>query len=227
MSKQKRRLGDRKDGYLVRDADTMHKFMPYIMPNRADAEAMVTELIDMTPVIEYVKSKNYEGIEFKYTFFHVICAAVAKTIALRPKLNRFYAGKRLYQRNNISLSFTVKKQFTDHSEEGLAIVKPDCERDESPTEQIYQTVKKICTKLRKEKKNDGATDIMGKLLVLSRCIVRAIVGILGWLDSDKIREICSLDGDVKLVITLGYAKEGDALRAKKRKSMDELVSYVE
>ena len=51
--------------------------------------------------------------------------------------------------------------------------------------------------------------------------------ILGWLDSDKIRETCSLDGDVKLVITLGYAKEGDALRAKKRKSMDELVSYVE
>lgn len=51
--------------------------------------------------------------------------------------------------------------------------------------------------------------------------------ILGWLDSDKIREICSLDGDVKLVITLGYAKEGDTLRVKKRKSMDELVSYVE
>lgn len=51
--------------------------------------------------------------------------------------------------------------------------------------------------------------------------------ILGWLDSDKIREICSLDGDVKLVITLGYAKEGDALREKKRKPMDELVSYAE
>ena len=51
--------------------------------------------------------------------------------------------------------------------------------------------------------------------------------ILGWLDSDKIREICSLDGDVKLVITLGYAKEGDTLRVKKRKALDELVSYVE
>ena len=51
--------------------------------------------------------------------------------------------------------------------------------------------------------------------------------ILGWLDSGKIREICSLDGDVKLVITLGYAKEGDALRSKKRKPEEELVSYVE
>ncbi len=51
--------------------------------------------------------------------------------------------------------------------------------------------------------------------------------ILGWLDSDKIREVCHLDGDVKLVITLGYAKEGDKLREKKRKELAELVSEVE
>lgn len=47
--------------------------------------------------------------------------------------------------------------------------------------------------------------------------------ILGWLDSDKIQKICSLDGAVRLVITLGYAKEGDALRTKKRKALSELV----
>ena len=50
--------------------------------------------------------------------------------------------------------------------------------------------------------------------------------ILGWLDSDKIREICHLDGDVKMVITLGYPKEGDNLREKKRKDLSELVSEV-
>ena len=48
--------------------------------------------------------------------------------------------------------------------------------------------------------------------------------ILGWLDSDKIKGICSLQGDVRLVITVGYAKEDDKLRAKKRKDLDELVS---
>lgn len=49
--------------------------------------------------------------------------------------------------------------------------------------------------------------------------------ILGWLDDDKIRKICTLDGAVRLVITLGYAKEGDKLRQKTRKPLDELVSY--
>lgn len=52
--------------------------------------------------------------------------------------------------------------------------------------------------------------------------------ILGWLDDEKIREICTnIDGTVRLVITLGYAKDDDKLRTKKRKDMDELVSYAE
>ena len=51
--------------------------------------------------------------------------------------------------------------------------------------------------------------------------------ILGWLDDAAIREICALDGAVRLVITLGYASDGDKLRAKKRKDMDELVKFVE
>lgn len=51
--------------------------------------------------------------------------------------------------------------------------------------------------------------------------------ILGWLDSDEICKICALDGAVRLVITLGYAKEGDTLRTKKRKELNELVKIIE
>ena len=47
--------------------------------------------------------------------------------------------------------------------------------------------------------------------------------ILGWLDDQKIRQICDLDQPVRLVITLGYAAEGDGPRAKKRKDLSELV----
>lgn len=51
--------------------------------------------------------------------------------------------------------------------------------------------------------------------------------ILGWLDDEKIRKICDLDMPVRLVITLGYAKDGDPLRNKKRKDLTELVSWKE
>lgn len=50
--------------------------------------------------------------------------------------------------------------------------------------------------------------------------------ILGWLDDEKLRSICSLSHPVRLVITLGYPKN-DTIRDKKRKAIDELVSYCE
>ena len=50
--------------------------------------------------------------------------------------------------------------------------------------------------------------------------------ILGWLDDDGIRKICSLDGTVRLVITIGYAKADDKLRPKKRRELDELVTQM-
>ena len=51
--------------------------------------------------------------------------------------------------------------------------------------------------------------------------------ILGWLDDEKIRKICDIDGAVRLVITLGYATATDTLRPKKRKDMDKLVKCAE
>lgn len=50
--------------------------------------------------------------------------------------------------------------------------------------------------------------------------------ILGWLDDEKIRKICNLSAPARLVITLGYAKD-DILRSKKRKDLQELVTYLD
>ena len=50
--------------------------------------------------------------------------------------------------------------------------------------------------------------------------------ILGWLDDARIREVCGLKYPVRLVITLGYAAEGDKLREKKRKDLSELVTEI-
>ena len=50
--------------------------------------------------------------------------------------------------------------------------------------------------------------------------------ILGWLDDDKIRKICGLSHPVRLVITLGYGQD-ETLRVKKRKDLQELVTYLD
>ena len=50
--------------------------------------------------------------------------------------------------------------------------------------------------------------------------------ILGWLEDGKIRQLCGVEGAVRLVITLGYPAPGDSLRPKKRKALTELAGEV-
>ena len=49
---------------------------------------------------------------------------------------------------------------------------------------------------------------------------------LGWFEDAKLREMCGLDAPVRLVITLGYPAEGDQLRPKKRKEIEELATLL-
>lgn len=181
MDKKKRR-GDRKDGWRVRDTDTMHLFTPYILTNRADCEAFMTEVIDLTAVNAFLEKKNAENPEFKYTIFHVITAAVAKVFVQRPYMNRFYAGRRYYERKDITFSFVVKKKFCDNSEESLAIIKVDRDSEISPLEQIHGKIRDIVYSVRKKDQTDGTTDKMGDLMKLPRCILRFVMSILRWLD---------------------------------------------
>ncbi len=81
----------------------------------------------------------------------------------------------------------------------------------------------------KVKKNDYRSidiGIVAAYITAESCDQGLATCILGWLDSDKICEICNLDGAVRLVITLGYAKDDDKLRAKKRKDLSELVTEL-
>lgn len=177
MAKYKRR-----DGTLVPETDPMHLITPHMVPNRCDNEAVLTELFDMTAVEAYLAKKNADGPEFKYTFFHVICAAIAKVLVLRPRMNRFYAGRRLYDRNDILFAFVVKKKFEDNGAEALAIIKVDKDGEISPVEQIHGKVKDIVYSVRKENKTEGTTEKMGILTKLPRGLLHFVMSFLNWLD---------------------------------------------
>lgn len=180
--KQKRRWGDRKDARRLRNIDSMHAFMPYLLPNRTDNEAVLSDFADVTKLEQYIAEKNATSPEFKYTVFHAVLAALAKTIYLRPKMNYFYQGHRLYERNDIIFSFTAKRKFEDSSEEALAVLKIDKESEESPMDQMYNKVKKFVTKIRKKGETDGATDIIGTLCKLPRPLLKFVVWVLKKLD---------------------------------------------
>ena len=117
----RRRWGDRRDGVWLRDLDALHGFTPYLFPNRADNEAFIEAQIDLTNIEAYLERKNAGEPAHRYTIFHVIAAAAVKCFVLRPRMNRFIQGSRMYQRNVLTLSFVVEKQFNDESARGAGL----------------------------------------------------------------------------------------------------------
>lgn len=95
------------------------------------------------------------------------------------------------------------------------------------SEQNYNKTAAIGAKLKKNDYRSIDIGIMTAYLTAEATAQGLETCILGWLDDTAIRKICGLEHPVRLVITLGYAKQGDSLRQKKRKDMDELVFYVE
>ena len=170
-----KRLGDRRDATLLRNTDAMHFIMGIIYPHRADNEAYIAERVNLEPIKAYLAGKNVEGIPFKYTFFHVILTALVKTVTLRPKLNRFYANENYYQRNKITAGFVIKKEFSDGSEEAMALLeaKPDATIDT-----IHEEIRQRVQATRSEQKmntTDNSMDILNKLpRFLSKTAIRFI-----------------------------------------------------
>ena len=122
METQKRRRGDRRDGRLLRELDSLHFITGIIYPNRCDNEAYISERIDLTPVKAYMARRNETEKDFPYTYFHLVLTALVKTITLRPKMNRFIVNGNFFQRNEVTASFVVKKQFSDKGAEALAML---------------------------------------------------------------------------------------------------------
>lgn len=177
-NKSKRRPGDRRDGRLLRELDPMHFIVPLIYPNRCDNEAYISERIDLTNINEYLGRKNQGEEEFPYTLFHVIAAALMKTITLRPKMNRFICNKNMYQRNEVSLSFVVKKQFADDGAEALAFIH--C-KDEDTIDTMHEAIRRQVMSCRSEEV-DRTSDSMDILNKMPRFLSKAAVSFICFLD---------------------------------------------
>ena len=168
---RKRNWRDRKDGWYISGLDSVHVMMPYMFGERTANEAVMGEVVDLTEVDKYLAAKNAQNPEFKYTWFHVITAVVAKAILLRPKMNWFIAGGRYYERKKIEVAFNVKKRFTDDAEESMAKFVLDPEGG-SPLEQVHSYVQNFVHKVRDEESVVGVSNALNAVQKLPRPIFR-------------------------------------------------------
>lgn len=175
----KKKLGDRRDAIWLKDIPSMNRIMPCIMPNRADNEAFISFDLDYRPLEAYLAKKNADRTEDKYTFFHVISCAVGKAFVLRPKMNRFVCNHKLYQRKDISVAFTVKKKFSDKSEEALAKFNFD---PKDTMETYHEKIMKIIHDTKRDDLADTSTGAMDIVSKLPQWVINLITGFVLWLD---------------------------------------------
>jgi len=175
----KKKWGDRKDGVWLKDIPAMNRIMPTLMPNRADNEAHITVDIDLRPMNAYLEKLNAGRTEDKYTFFHLVSAAIGKAFILRPKMNRFIVGSKMYQRKEVTVGFTVKKKFSDHAEEALAFFTYD------PKETLESYHEKIMAQIHLTKSDvekDTSTGAMDIICKLPQWLITLIVKLVLLLD---------------------------------------------
>lgn len=174
----KKKWGDRKDATWLRDLPAMNYIMPTLMPQRADNEAHISVDIDLRPIEAYLEKLN-EGREKKdrYTFFHIVSAAIGKAFVLRPRMNRFVVGSKIYQRDKVTVAFTVKKQFDDRAEEGLAFF------EYAPEDTLATYHEKIMKAIHVSRhETDTSTGAMDLITKLPHFLVVWIVKFVRWLD---------------------------------------------
>ncbi len=178
MEKQKRKRGDRREAGRVRDLDSMHRFMPYILTKRCDSEVYINEKVDVTEALKYIAGRNEANPDYKMTLFHLILAAFSKTIVHRPYLNRFVSGRRYYERYQVSFSFVIKKKFSDKGEESLMILRTD---GDSTLDEISRKVSDGVNQVREEGGND-LDGILNLLVKLPRPVLRIFAALLNFLE---------------------------------------------
>lgn len=113
-------MGTRKryDGTLLKDLPPFRVINPYVMRGRNESAIYYTQTIEIESTHEFLRDYNRgRDRSERLSLFHILLAAVVRTIALRPQMNRFVSGQRIYQRNRLQVSFIVKKSLTDDGDE--------------------------------------------------------------------------------------------------------------
>ena len=153
-----------------------------LKPRRCDADVFINTGVDVTKLIEYLDSKKKDG--HKYTYFHAVVLAFAKTIYNRPKLNRYVQNRHMYMHTDVVIAFVAKVSFTDNSKELMIQVpiSPD-ETLDSLSKKIKDMVENIREKEGKTKGANSAIDTLGKLPNIIRV---PLVGLLKYMDKKGI-----------------------------------------
>lgn len=171
-------FGYRSDGRKLKTLPPFFKVIPNIMLERNDSQVLFKQDISIKNLDEYIDKKAEDGIKFSY--MHIVYAALVRIIAERPRLNRFAINGAIYARNKIYVSLAIKKNLTDDGEETTT------KAEFNGTENIFEVKRKIDAIIEQNKDTsaDNDTDIVAKTLsLIPTWLIRGTIKFLRFLDN--------------------------------------------
>jgi hypothetical protein len=173
-------FGRRSDATLVRNVSTVRRFMPFVSPTRNGSLVYFASEIRLEAAFAYLERRNAQRPpERAITLFHLLLHAIARSLHERPRINRFTAGGRLWQRDGVWISFAAKRQFDDDAP--LLTVK----RRFAPGEAVDDVADDLLARLDSARggRRSAADREMALALHLPSPLIREITGLLRGADA--------------------------------------------
>ena len=178
MSARRRRWGDRRDAYWMRDVDGLHAIMPHLMNKRTDAEVYINYELDVTDLMDFLDRRNSVETGNRTKFFHCVIMAVARLVQLRPELNIYISGRRMYMRHKTSMAFVARRDFEDGSRESLIITEVEDDWTlRKVTDEITGSVRQV-----RESESYGVDKTLDRFAKVPRPLLMAVMGFVRLLD---------------------------------------------
>jgi hypothetical protein len=109
----------RPDGRLIRGLHPYRRIMGFVMPTRNESVVYFDSYVDAEQLLAYL---DRAGPRFGCDVSHCLVASGFITLTRNPTMNRFSLGGRLYERNGVYLSFSMKRSQGDRGAK-LSVVK--------------------------------------------------------------------------------------------------------
>ena len=94
-------------------------------------------------------------------------------------MNRFICNRKVYQRNDITMGFTVKKKFSDKATESLAMFTYD---PKETMDSFHEKIMKVIHLTKSDTEKDTSTGAMDILARLPQWLLNLLLDIILWLD---------------------------------------------
>lgn len=169
-------FGRRNDGTLAR-VPPYRRMLPYLMTSKAESMVLFEQHLDLHRALPWLEAWN-RATGQKATPFHLLLHAVAEILQRRPNLNRFVAGRRIYDRKGVFLTFAAKKAMRDDAP--LATVKRRFEPGESFAAMVAALTADV-----QVARSDQRSKVDKELSIFLRLpgpLLSAAVALLHWLD---------------------------------------------